>query len=173
MRKDRSRYLTKMKESNKLEPISSPEEQPHPLFLLGKELKQMLRSKKAWAFVGLFLLLLLLSITVPVSNLPFLRNLVQAMGYSAEETREISFLKALLSWNERAKIQRGELEDPNAIQVFGNDGGGLSAQNRMTEAKNSSLINLRMVNAALIEQGKSAVLIACSYHNLGEENEAG
>lgn len=99
-------------------------------------------------------------------KIPFLRNLAWAMGYTPEETQDISLLKALLSWNEHAKIMRGELPDPDAANVFGNDGGFSSARQRLESERNSNLINLRAVNASLAQQGQAADRLAGSFYSV-------
>lgn len=156
-----------MKEQNE----QPQQEEQKPLVLLWEELKRLAHSKKAWAVFVLFFFLLLLTGVVPVGKIPFLRNIAWAMGYTPDETEDISFLKALLTWNEHSKIVRGELPDPNEKSVFGNDGGFASAHKRMTAEKDSSLINLRAVNASLYKQGKKGDLISGSYHTLGENTD--
>lgn len=151
-----------MKEQNKHTRPKDLQEQS-ALAVLWAELKRLARSKRAWAVFILFFFLLLVTGVVPVSKIPFLRNLVWAMGYTPEETQEMSFLKALLSWSEHSKIARGELPDPNVAGVFGNDGGFATAHERMTAQKDSSLINLQAVNSALARQGKAGDLIAGSF----------
>lgn len=155
-----------MKEQNQ-----QPEQEEQKILALAwTELKQLARSKKAWAVLVLFLLLLLTTGVIPVGKIPFLRNLAWAMGYTPEETQEISLLKALLTWNEHSKRMQGELPDPEGTGVFGNDGGFATAHQRMTSQKDSSLINLRAVNASLAQQGKARDFISGSYHTLGDEN---
>lgn len=129
-------------------------------------IKRLVRSKKAWAGIVLLLLLLFTTGVVPVGKIPLLRHLAWAMGYSPEETERISFLKALLTWNEHTKIMRGELEDPDAVAVFGKDGGLLSAHERLEKDKDSSLINLRAINAYLAKQGKQADLLQGAYYTV-------
>ena len=111
-------------------------------------------------------LLLLFTGVVPVGKIPLLRRLAWAMGYTPDETQHISFLKALLSWNEHAKIMRGELPDPNETSIFGNDGGLMSSQKRLEREKDSSLINMRAVNAALYKQGKLGDLPTGAYYTV-------
>lgn len=158
-----------MKEQNKQTQTENAAKQSSLAVLWG-ELKRLARSKKAWAVFILFFFLLLLTGVVPVSKIPFLRNLAWAMGYTPEETQEMSFLKVLLSWNEHAKIARGELPDPTVAGVFGNDGGFATAHERMTAQKDSNLINLRAVNVALANQGKARDLIAGSFS--GDDNKS-
>ena len=164
-----SAFLYKMKkEQNKQIRSNTEEQEPSPLVLLWLEIKRLSRSKKAWTVAILFFLLILFTGVVPVGKIPFLRNIAWAMGYTPEETQDISFLKALLSWNEHAKIQRAELDNPNEIGIFGKDGGLSSAYGRMSAEKDASLINLRVVNASLSKQGKAGDFISGSYHTLGE-----
>ena len=105
------------------------------------------RTWMGWLTIGFLATFVVVSTAVPVGRIPFLRNIVYAMGYSGEEAMNLSFFKAFLGWNEHAKIARGELPDPNAILVFGKDGGFLDAANRKG-AGASSLINFKQLNAA-------------------------
>ena len=80
---------------------------------------RLAHSKKAWLWTFVALLVIVFGGIVPVGKIPLLRSLAYAMGYSPREAGKISFLKALFSWNEHAKIQRGELPNPDEIAVFG------------------------------------------------------
>ncbi|MBR2392083.1 MAG: hypothetical protein IKA93_00710, partial [Elusimicrobiaceae bacterium] len=66
----------------------------------------------------LCLLLFLLGTVVPVGSIPILRSLAYAMGYSADEAKDISLLRALLSWNEHSKQVTPEGLDPDEVSVF-------------------------------------------------------
>lgn len=151
---------------NPMKEQNEQQEEKKPLVILWAEIKRLSRSKKAWALFVLFFFLLLITGVVPVGKIPFLRNLAWAMGYTPEETQDISLLKALLSWNEHAKIMRGELPDPDAANVFGNDGGFSSARQRLESERNSNLINLRAVNASLAQQGQAADRLAGSFYSV-------
>ena len=136
---------------------NNPQEQEEktPFAALLADLKPLARSKKAWAAAVLCLLLFLGTAVVPVGKIPFLRSLAEAMGYSTEEAQSLSFLKALLSWNEHTKRVQGEADGPDASGVFGKDGGFLASQDRLIKEKDSRLFNMRAVNAALAQQGKA------------------
>lgn len=127
------------------------QEQQKILPLLWLELRHALSSKKAWALLFFFLILLFVGGFVPVGKIPFLRNLAYAMGYTPDETEKISFLRALFSWNEHEKILRGELPDPDAVSVFGANGGSAAAS---AKAQNK-LFNVRAVNASLARKGQA------------------
>lgn len=116
------------------------------------ETKDAFHSKKAWALLVFFLVLLFIGGFVPVGKIPFLRNLAYAMGYTPDETQKISLLRALFSWNEHQKILRGELPDPDAVSVFGEGGGFLTSAGARAQNK---LINLRAVNSSLARQGRA------------------
>ncbi len=148
------------------------EEEITPFALLMTHLKQLARSKRAWGVAVLCVLLLLSGGVIPVGKIPFLRSLALAMGYSSDEIQEISFLRALLSWNEHARLaqEKGDSFQGEEFNIFGNDGGLFSANQRMLEQKKSSLINLREINAALSSQGKAGDWITGSYYTIGEED---
>lgn len=132
------------------------------------------RSRAVWAAVILFFLFALVTTVVPVGKIPLLRNLAWAMGYSADETESISFLKALLTWNEHTKQTNGEAEGPDGTGVFGKDGGLISANKRLEKDKDSSLFNLRALNAALARQGKPIDALAGAYYTVDtQEGETG
>ena len=129
--------------------------------LLWQEVKNLARSKNVRIVAAVFLVLLLLGSVVPVGKIPFLRNLAWAMGYSPEETENISFLKALLTWNEHNKIMNGERQDPDGSNVFAGDSGSLKEQ--LEKAKASQLFNLRALNASLARQGRALDALATAY----------
>ncbi len=149
-------------------PTTPPAQQPEPgvekkrkesslLLLWWMRMLLFFRTWLGWLTIGLVATLLVVTTTIPVGRLPFLRNIVYAMGYSSEEAANLTFFKAFLGWNEHAKIARGELPDPNAVLVFGRDGGFLDAANRKGAAT-SSLINFQRLYAAQARQnGKRRV----------------
>ncbi|MCQ2410953.1 MAG: hypothetical protein MJ053_05705, partial [Elusimicrobiaceae bacterium] len=118
-------------------------------------------SKRAWTVLAVLVFLLGIGSIVPVGKIPFLRNLAYAMGYTPDETARLSFLKALFSWNERNKMMRGELPDPDEVSVFGEGGGFFNSASG--EAKNK-LFNLRSVNKALARKGRARDQLADSYN---------
>ena len=152
---------------------NNPQEQEEktPFAALLADLKPLARSKKAWAAAVLCLLLFLGTAVVPVGKIPFLRSLAEAMGYSTEEAQSLSFLKALLSWNEHAKRVQGEADGPDASGVFGKDGGFLASQDRLIKEKDSRLFNMRAVNAALAQQGKATDKIAGAHYTVRTGDE--
>ncbi len=109
------------------------------------------QSKKLWVAAVVLLLFLGVLSFVPVSKLPFLRNLAYAMGYTPDDIKNISFLKALLSWNEHSKIMRGELPDPDEVSIFGSAGGSF---NTTLAGAQNKLIDIRAVNKSLAKQGQ-------------------
>ena len=108
------------------------------------------------------ILLFLLGIggLVPVGKIPLLRNLVYAMGYSIDEAQGISFFKALFSWNEHNKMVRGEIPDPDEVNIFGAQGGSFNSTQAQAENK---LIDIRSVNAALAKRGQKGDYITGVY----------
>lgn len=135
---------------------------------LKEKLRLGLRSKKMWGVAAVLLFLLGITGFVPVGKIPFLRNLAYMMGYSVEDTYKMSFLKALFSWNENAKMMRGEVPDPDALSVFGSGSGYLTSASAQAQNK---LLDIRSVNAALAKQGRRADLLSGSYNapqNSGE-----
>ncbi len=131
---------------------------------LGKRVRPLARSKRAWAVLAVCLLLVLTTGVVPVGKIPFLRQLAWAMGYDSQETENISFLKALLTWNEHSREARSaaEQEGLNAedVGIFGRDGGYASARQRLERGNQSRLIDLRTVNAVLAKNGQKGDLLA-------------
>ena len=139
------------------------QQEKQPLFLhLWQETKDAFSSKKAWMLLVFFLVLLFIGGFVPVGKIPFLRNLAYAMGYTPDETQKISLLRALFSWNEHQKILRGELPDPDAISIFGEGGGFLTASAAKAQNK---LINLRAVNSSLARKGQPQDVLKGSYYS--------
>ncbi|MBR4592258.1 MAG: hypothetical protein IKO35_03525 [Elusimicrobiaceae bacterium] len=126
-------------------------------------------SKKMWGVVAVLLIFLAVGTLVPVSKIPFLRNLVYAMGYTPDEAKNISFLKALFSWNDRSKMMRGELPDPDEASIFGPDGGFLTAASLQAQNK---LIDIQSVNAALARRGQKADYLTGSYNAAPGEEES-
>lgn len=148
------------------QPRPAPSAQPPEKNLAPDTDKRWMRSKKVWTAVLLLFLLGIITGVVPAGKIPLLRNLAWAMGYSPDETQSISFLKALLTWNEHSQLMNGELDDPEETGVFGKDGGIISAHQRLEKDKDSSLFNLRAVNAFLLKQGKRADALAGAYYTV-------
>ncbi len=139
------------------------QQEKQPLFVhLWQETKDAFSSKKAWILLVFFLVLLFIGGFVPVGKIPFLRNLAYAMGYTPDETQKISLLRALFSWNEHQKILRGELPDPDAVSIFGEGGGFLTASAAKAQNK---LINLRAVNSSLARKGQPQDVLKGSYYS--------
>jgi len=153
-------------------------QQPDPgsALALKQTVHDTLRSKRAWAVLALLLFLLAIGTLVPVSRLPFVRNLVYAMGYTPEETMRISLFKAIFSWNEHNKIMRGEISDPNAIDVFGAAEAAARAaeQARGGARPQDGLFNYNAVNARhrLQGQGVEQVVGSTGYKADGDRDEA-
>lgn len=132
-----------------------------------QEAKDAFSSKKAWVLLVFFLVLLFIGGFVPVGKIPFLRNLAYAMGYTPDETQKISLLRALFSWNEHQKILRGELPDPDAVSIFGEGGGFLTAAGARAQNK---LINMRAVNSSLARRGQAQDALRGSSYSAGAAN---
>jgi len=132
--------------------------------------------KRMWAVLVLLVMLLLGSWFVPAGKIPLLRQIVAAMGYSADEAEKTSLLKALLNWREHNRIARGEKEDSDELAVFTNSNVlanaiGVNGMDEPGKVKNS-LYNVASVNAALAKQGKQAEKVTGSAYTgpRGEED---
>ncbi len=143
---------------------NEPQEKQPFLPQAWQETKDAFSSKKAWVLLAFFLVLLFVGGFVPVGKIPFLRNLAYAMGYTPDETQKISLLRALFSWNEHQKILRGELPDPDAVSIFGADGGYLTSASARAQNK---LINMRAVNSSLARKGQPQDALTSSYSSVG------
>ncbi len=143
---------------------STEKETPGAWAVFKQNAAPYVRSKKLWCVAVVLLILLGIGALVPVSKIPFLRNLAYAMGYTPDETKKISFLKALFTWNDHSKMVRGELPDPEEMPILSNtDPANLRARNK--------LINIRSVNAVLSRQGKRGDYIAGAYNRPEGENK--
>lgn len=145
-----------------ISPTPAPAEPAEPVYAPMESSRPWWYSKKVWSAAAVLLVLIGILSFVPAGKIPFLRQLMYAMGYSYEEGQKTSFLKALLSWNEHRKILRGELPDPNAVLVFGSDGGAFNSAAGKAQNK---LFDLNSVNAALVKSGKKADKLAGSYND--------
>ena len=139
---------------------------PTPTSSQTQETRAWLRSKKLWSVLVILLLLLGVGGLVPVGKIPLLRDLVYAMGYSPDEAHRISFLKALFSWNEHSKMMRGEIPDPDEVNVFGSLGGAFNSTQDLAKNK---LIDIRAVNAALAKRGQKGDHLVGVYEDLAAE----
>ncbi len=144
------------------EQVAQAMPQQEPYVPVQERKRRWWQSKKIWAVAAVLLLLLGVLSFVPVSKLPFLRNLVYAMGYTPDELKNMSFLKALLSWNDHAKMMRGELPDPDETNIFGAAGGAFNASQLAAQNK---LIDIRAVNKSLAKHGQAGDNLAGSYNN--------
>ena len=83
-----------------------PSEKPH-------------KRKRRWLWI-LAALLALFLITiggfVPVENIPILRNIAHAMGFTPEQAKRMSFLRALLTWTDKTLGLNGKLSAGPAIE---------------------------------------------------------
>ncbi len=68
------------------------------------------RRRLGW-IVGVLLLAVFITVGggVPVENIPLLRNLAYAMGFSKTDTQRMSFLRALLTWTDQSLGLKGHL----------------------------------------------------------------
>lgn len=70
------------------------------------------RRKRRWPWVLLAVLLVFFGIiggVVPVENIPILRNIAHAMGFTPDEAKQMSFLRALLTWTDKTLGLNGKL----------------------------------------------------------------
>lgn len=115
--------------------------------------RELLWSKRFWLTIVLLSFFLYTTVAVPVSKIPLLRTLVEAMGYTEQETHQISFFKALLTWNEHSKtLKAQEAEDWQARYSTAK-----AVNDSLESARNNPgrLLDLRAVNRSLQEQGKA------------------
>lgn len=117
------------------------------------------RSNRMFVLVLLFFCLGGISTLVPVGKIPFLRSLVYAMGLSAEDAQHMSFLRALLSWQDDSRRQRALAADGDELSVF-NTGGFVALSGEQPKSK---LISVRSVNAALERRGRKGDDLTGSY----------
>ena len=124
-----------------------------------------------WALAVLcFLFLGTVSGVVPVENIPFLRNLAYAMGFTKADTARMSFLRALLTWTDKTthfdKLRGadgtstgssswwarlwGKGIDSTAKEV--EDLAGLQARAQRSNAT-SSLLDINVLNALQRQKG--------------------
>lgn len=129
---------------------------------LGERISLLWYSKRAWLVLGVLVFVLGLGILAPVGKIPLLRRLAYAMGYSQDEASHLSLLRALFTWNDHAKMVRGERPAHDEMSVFGGKDDSSRAQNK--------LFNLRAVNAALAKQGLRGETIANSSNRPESEN---
>lgn len=126
--------------------VSSGPKAPVPFY------QELYWSKRFWLGVILFGIFLYFTTAVPVSKIPFLRNLVEAMGYTEPETHNISFFKALLSWNEHAKHVKAQAAEEQ--QARDSEAKAMSSALEGARLSKGGLFNLREVNRSLRAQGK-------------------
>lgn len=120
--------------------------------------QQLLWSKRFWLGLVLLAFIFYGTTLVPVAKIPFLRTLVEAMGYTEAETHQISFFKALLTWNEHSKAQKAQAADD--LQARTSTANAVSGALESARLNNQSgLLNLREVSRALKEQGKEGEVL--------------
>lgn len=98
-KKERRKQKEAPKNEEKQIPPTSSTEQPVVLL-------PALKKRRRWVWLLLILCLLLLGTIggiVPVENIPFLRNIAYAMGFSKDDTSRMSFLRTLLAWKDKGK----------------------------------------------------------------------
>lgn len=150
-------------------PFPQPKVVPSGKQTVAEQPKTPFLSKKGWIVVVLCLLLFLLGTVVPVGSIPILRSLAYAMGYSADEAKDISLLRALLSWNEHSKQVTPEGLDPDEVSVFS----AASARGMAQEGgPENSLIDIRAVNSALARRGKAGDKLVGSHYKVGQEDDS-
>lgn len=105
--------FSKLKKRKAKEKKKTPQKQPVPTPESSKQPPEKQASASApsvkrkprrwsWALAVLcFLFLGTVSGVVPVENIPLLRNLAYAMGFTKADTARMSFLQALLTWTDK------------------------------------------------------------------------
>ena len=122
------------------------------------EWRDVVMSKKTWVLVVLLFFFLYFTTVVPVSNIPVLRSVAEAMGYSEEETHDLSFFKALLTWNEHSKKQKAERETREQSRKA--VAASMAASAEETRLNKAQLVDLKAVNNARRGQGQQAETIS-------------
>ena len=119
--------------------------------------KELLWSKRFWLGVVLLGLFLYFTTAVPVAKIPFLRTLVEAMGYSEPETHKISFFKALLTWNEHSKTLKAEAADE--LQARYSAAKAVTGALESAQQNRGGLLDFKELNRSLKAQGKEAEVL--------------
>ena len=133
-----------------------------------EQLKAPFRSKKGWIVLVLCLFLFLTGAVIPVGSIPFLRNLAYAMGYSPDEAKEMSLLRALLSWHDHSKQVTPDGIDPDEVSVFSS---GAAAQNGVrVGGPENRLINIQAVNSSLARRGQRVDKVTGVHYVPGDED---
>lgn len=138
---------------------NTPPEKPH-------------KRKRWWLWVVAALALLFLVTiggVVPVENIPILRNLAHAMGFTPQQAKQMSFLRALLTWTDKTLGLNGRLSTaPQAgeSRLFSSREDLEGAENLSEEEKaalqgkmaryggKSSLIDMRALNELQRSKGR-------------------
>ena len=131
------------------------------------------KRKRWWLWIlGIVLVLFLGTIggVVPVENIPVLRNIAHAMGFTPEQAKQMSFLRALLTWTDKtlglngrlsAAPQVGESRLFSSQQGAGpngenaeDEGGTVLAGKMARYTGKSSLIDMRALNELQRSKGR-------------------
>ena len=118
--------------------------------------------------MGVILFFLGICTFVPVGQIPLLRNLAYAMGYTPDELSHLSFFKALFSWSDHNEARYGDAADPNAIFVFGESGGFFNSK---SEKATNKLFSIRSVNAYRRKQGQGQENVSGAYTTPNSEDK--
>lgn len=125
------------------------------------------KKRRRWVWVLAILCFLFLgtvSGVVPVENIPFLRNLAYAMGFTKDDTTRMSFLRALLTWTDKNIGLPGFMQaliEPRSSWWGGASGdlaengqeAGSVFSRMQRQSGSSSLIDINKLNAMQREKG--------------------
>ena len=119
--------------------------------------KELLWSKRFWLGMVLLAVFFYFTTAVPVAKIPFLRTLVEAMGYTEPETHQISFFKALLTWNEHSKSLAAQAADEWQARYSA----AAAATGALESAQQTPgvLLDFKEINRVRREQGKEAEVL--------------
>lgn len=119
--------------------------------------KELLWSKRFWLGMVLLAVFFYFTTAVPVAKIPLLRTLVEAMGYTEPETHQISFFKALLTWNEHSKSLAAQAADEWQARYSA----AAAATGALESAQQTPgvLFDFKEINRARREQGKEAEVL--------------
>ena len=154
------------------------------------------KKRRRWLWLVAILCLLFLGMiggVVPVENIPLLRNIAYAMGFSKNDTSRMSFLRALLTWADKGMKSPGQNQQGTDGQASSGhlmalerlrmqrsapineeeDLGSLSSR-MQREGGKTSLIDIQALNALQRQKGRrlDSIRGASMYFDQGKEPEA-
>lgn len=131
--------------------------------------RKRISRKRLLVWLTLVFFLFSIIFIIPVGYIPVLRNFSWSLGFTAQETRSMSFSRTLLEWatDSERRYRPGN---------WSGDGAGISLFDRQTRQEFkaggpvSGLFDLRAVNATRRAQGLAPEALAGVYTGTEEEN---